>query len=97
MRWRCDAQPILLTNGEIVARITFMKTATQNELTVDAEVLADEDAVMASFVAGTPIDPEVAERVRERGRRLRDEILQRHGVVDIGVPAIRELRGELPL
>lgn len=73
-----------------------MKTAPPDELVPDQDTLADENAVMASFVAGTPLDPEVAERVRERGRKIRDEIFRRHGLVDIGVPAIRELRGEQP-
>ena len=60
------------------------------------EALADEEAVMASFVSGKPLDPEIAKRVRERGRQIREEIFRQHGLLDIGVPAIRELRGELP-
>ena len=51
---------------------------------------------MASFATGTSVDPEVARRVHERAMKIRDEIFRRHGLVDIGVPAIRELRGELP-
>ena len=39
---------------------------------------------------------EIVRRVRERTDRLRDEVFRKHGVLDIGVPAIRELRGELP-
>ncbi len=73
-----------------------MNTATANDLTPDAETLADEESVMASFASGTPVDPEVARRVYERAMRIRDEVYRRFGVVDIGVPAIRELRGELP-
>lgn len=60
------------------------------------EALADEEAVMASFVSGKPLDPEIANRVRDRGRQIREEIFRQHGLLDIGVPAIRELRGELP-
>jgi hypothetical protein len=60
----------------------------------EQDAVADEEAVMASFAAGTPVDPEVARRVHERAMKLRDEIHRRHGVVDIGTPAIRELRGE---
>jgi hypothetical protein len=73
-----------------------MKVASDNELAPDRETLADEEAVMASFAAGTPVDPEVARRVHERAMRIRDEVFKRHGLVDLGVPAIRELRGELP-
>jgi hypothetical protein len=41
-------------------------------------------------------DPEAMRRACERMDRIREEIRQKHGVLDIGVPAIRELRGELP-
>ena len=60
------------------------------------EALADKEAVMASFASGKPLDPEIAKRVRDRGRQIREEIYRQHGLLDIGVPAIRELRGELP-
>ena len=43
-------------------------------------------------MARKPLDPEVARRIRERGDRIREQILREHGVLDIGVPAIRELR-----
>jgi hypothetical protein len=73
-----------------------MKSAPAVELVTDRDTRADEEAVMASFVAGTPVDPEVARRVHARAMKIRDEIFMRHGVVDIGVQSIRELRGELP-
>jgi hypothetical protein len=41
-------------------------------------------------------DPEVLRRIHEEANRIREEIRRKHGVLDIGVPAIRELRGELP-
>ena len=73
-----------------------MKT-TQNDIVAhDAEIKADEEAVMAHFLTRKPLEPEVARRVHERARRIRDEIYRKHGLVDIAVPAIRELRGELP-
>lgn len=59
-------------------------------------VVADEEAVMQAFLRGTPVDPTVAWRVQERSRLIREEILPKHGVVDIAVPTIRELRGPLP-
>ena len=67
-----------------------------NDLAPNAQSRADEDAVMAAFVSGVPVDPEVARRVHERAMRIRDEIRRQYGVVDVGVPAIREFRGELP-
>ena len=60
------------------------------------DLAADTEAVIESMMTGKPLDPEIANRIRERGDRIREEILQKHGVLDIGVPAIRELRGELP-
>jgi hypothetical protein len=39
-------------------------------------------------------DPEVMRRACERMDRMREEIRQKHGILDIGVPAIRELRDE---
>jgi len=41
-------------------------------------------------------DPEAMRRAAERMDRMREETYRRHGLLDIGVPAIRELRGELP-
>ena len=37
-------------------------------------------------------DPEIARKSRERMDRLREEIRRKHGILDIAVPAIRELR-----
>ena len=57
---------------------------------------ADAQAVLDQVVSGTPIDPQLAKRVRERAEAIRRQILATHGVQDIGVELIRELRGELP-
>jgi hypothetical protein len=56
----------------------------------------DAQAVLDHIVAGTPIDPELARRVRERAEEIRKQILASQGVQEIGVELIRELRGELP-
>ncbi len=37
-------------------------------------------------------DPEAMSKACERMDRLRQEIFQKHGILDIGVPAIREVR-----
>jgi hypothetical protein len=39
-------------------------------------------------------DPEAMRRACTRMDRLREEIRRKYGVLDIGVPAIRELRDE---
>jgi hypothetical protein len=63
---------------------------------IPAEVRADLDAVANSLASGTPLDPEVARRIRERGAEARKKLLAERGVQNIGVDLIRELRGELP-
>jgi hypothetical protein len=39
-------------------------------------------------------DPEAMKKACERMDRMREEIKKKHGILDIGVPAIRELRDE---
>jgi hypothetical protein len=46
----------------------------------------------AQRVANGVRNPEIVRRPCERMDRLRDEIQQKHGNLDIGVPAIQELR-----
>ena len=59
---------------------------------ISADVVADLEHVAAAAVSGTKPDPEVVRRVRERADRSRVEIYRRNGLLDIAVPAIRELR-----
>ena len=66
--------------------------AKENNRVIPPDLLADTQAVIEHIVAGKLLDPEVARRVRERADRIREEIRQIHGILDIGVPAIRELR-----
>jgi hypothetical protein len=56
---------------------------------------ADAQAVLDHVVSGTPIEPALANRVRERAEAIRRQILAEHGVQNIGVELIRELRGDL--
>jgi hypothetical protein len=46
----------------------------------------------AKIGAGGVRDPEVLKKARERMLAMREEIYRKHGLLDIGVPAIRELR-----
>jgi hypothetical protein len=39
-------------------------------------------------------DPEEMKKACERMDKMREDIKKKHGVLDIGVPAIRELRDE---
>jgi hypothetical protein len=67
-----------------------METIEQTELDADTQALIEH------AMTGTPLDPDIARRVRAEGEKMRRAILAKHGLVDIAVPAIRELRGELP-
>ena len=62
---------------------------------IDPEIDSDEQAVIDSFLTGKPLDPDVAGCVHHCAQRIRDRVFHANGVVDIGVPVIRELRGEL--
>jgi hypothetical protein len=73
-----------------------MASDITTETTVDPRIEADVEAVMESYLTGKRLDPEVAKRVHERAQQIREETYRKHGLVDIAVPAIRELRGELP-
>jgi len=53
---------------------------------------ADTQAVLDKLTTGKPLDAETRDRIRRDAERVRDEIRQTHGVLDIGIPAIRELR-----
>ena len=67
-------------------------TTTDILIGIPAELEADTKAVIAKLSTGKPLDPETYRRIRESADRIRDEVFRRHGLLDIGVPAIRELR-----
>jgi hypothetical protein len=60
---------------------------------IPADVMAE--LVYAAQLAATGRkDPAFASRIAEDAARIREEIKRKHGLLDIGVPAIRELRDE---
>jgi len=58
-----------------------MKTLDQTT-GIDPQQQTDEDAVMQHVFAGKALDPDVARRVRDRGRRITEEIRATHGLID---------------
>lgn len=58
---------------------------------IPPELMAELEEA-ARYAASGVRDPEVMREAAESMDRLREEIRRRHGVLDIGVPAIRELR-----
>ena len=56
------------------------------------ELVADADAVIRAAMHGTRLDKGIAERVHDRAAKITEDIRRKHGVLDIAVPSIRELR-----
>jgi hypothetical protein len=61
---------------------------------IPADLMAELRAAAAAAYSGR--DAAAMAAACERMDRVREELRKKHGVLDIGVPAIRELRGELP-
>jgi hypothetical protein len=68
-----------------------MKTIENNP--IPPEFAVEMQEAVEHVVRGVR-DPERINRARRRMDRIREEIRQEHGVPDIGVAAIRELRYE---
>jgi hypothetical protein len=68
--------------------------ATETKEPIPPEVMADMQAVADSLSSGKPLEQEVARRVRERAEKARQDLLASHGVQDVGVQIIREIRGD---
>ena len=59
---------------------------------IPPDVAADNQAVLDHVLSGRRLDPEIARRVHERAKTIRQEILQRHGIINVAVDLIRETR-----
>jgi hypothetical protein len=66
--------------------------ATQTKDLIPLDVMADLEEAARCAASGEPADPEFVRRIAEEARKIREEVKQKHGILDIGVPAIRELR-----
>jgi hypothetical protein len=58
--------------------------------------MADARLIAECVAAGKPVPDDVARCVERGARRITERLRREYGTLDIGVPAIRELRGELP-
>jgi hypothetical protein len=61
------------------------------------ELQADMQALIEHLTTGKPLAPDTYRRIRERGQQITAELREKYGELDIAVPAICELRGELRL
>ena len=69
---------------------------TESRNGTPATALADAKLIAEYVAAGRPIPADVAQRVHEEAQKITQRLQRQFGTLDVGVPAIRELRGELP-
>jgi hypothetical protein len=61
---------------------------------MDPEVMADLDAILEHAYAGTPVEPELARRIRGRSEAVQKTLRDKSGELNIAVDLIREIRDE---
>jgi hypothetical protein len=70
-----------------------MSSTEAKDAGIPADVMAELEYA-AELAASGRKDPAFARRIAEEAARIRDEVKRKFGLLDIGVPAIRELRDE---
>ncbi len=68
-----------------------MSTSEAKDAGIPADVIAELEYAAQLAACGRK-DPTFARRVAEEAARIREEVKLKYGLLDIGVPAIRELR-----
>lgn len=66
--------------------------ATKTKESIPADVLADLEEAASCAANGRAPSPEFVRRIALEAEKIREEVKRKHGILDIGVPAIRELR-----
>jgi hypothetical protein len=77
--------------------VDFLDSVADNQFMETNDIPPELLAQMreAAIKAMSPVrDPEAMKKACERMDGMREEIKKKHGILDIGVPAIRELRDE---
>jgi hypothetical protein len=64
---------------------------SESERSIPPDVLADLERAIELVMTGQS-DPEFERRIHAQAEKITQEVLEKHGVLDIGVPAIRALR-----
>jgi hypothetical protein len=62
---------------------------------IPPEILAQMERAVELAISGRK-DPEFERALHAEAEKITEELRRKYGTLDIGVPAIRELRGELP-
>jgi hypothetical protein len=60
----------------------------------DPQARDDYQAVMRHVAEGTPVEPELTRRVRERAERITEEIRREHGDIDV-VKLLHDARDDI--
>lgn len=66
----------------------------ETKVEVPPDIMADLEEVCRHVTTGGVRDPELIRRIQERSEEARRELLERHGVLNIAVDLIREIRDE---
>jgi len=66
----------------------------QSKNLIPPEALASLQKAAEFAVAGKPADPAFVQQIAIEAEKIREEVKRKHGILDIGVSAIRELRDE---
>lgn len=64
-------------------------TASIPELPADVRLMLDEAIHHALTGEG---DPALLQRIHDEAEKIKRQVFEKHGLLDIGTPAIRELR-----
>lgn len=67
---------------------------TKTDSVIPPEIMADLEEVARQAASGGVRDLELLRRVAERAEKVRQEILDKHGVLNVAVDLIRETRDE---
>ena len=71
-----------------------MATIENSPGVIPPDILADLKEATRQAAAGGVRDPELLRRLAERTEQVRQEILRKHGVLDVAVDFVREAREE---
>jgi hypothetical protein len=66
-------------------------TPSPPELPADVRLMLDEAIRHVQTGEG---DPAILQRIHDEAEKIKREVFEKHGLLDIGTPAIRELRDE---
>lgn len=68
-----------------------MNTTNTKKPPIPKEIIDDMEKAVALILAGKH-DASFEKRIHSEAQRIRQRVLRKHGVLNIGTPAIRELR-----